>query len=50
MLADELNQYKGKGNKYVDENIQEIQKIYIEKEKKVEKGIVEDEEVILVKP
>ena len=49
MLADELNQYKGKGNKYVDENIQEIQKIYIEKEKKVEKGIVEDEEVILVK-
>ena len=49
MLADELNQYKGKGNKYVDDNIQEIQKIYIEEEKKVEKGIVEDEEVILVK-
>jgi len=34
----------------VDNNIQEIQKIYIEEEKKVEKGIVEDEEVILVKP
>ena len=34
----------------MDNNIQEIQKIYIEEEKKVEKGIVEDEEVILVKP
>ena len=34
----------------MNNNIQEIQKIYIEKEKKVEKGIVEDEEVILVKP
>ena len=34
----------------MNNNIQEIQKIYIEEEKKVEKGIVEDEEVILVKP
>ena len=24
MLADELNQYKGRGNRYVEENIQEI--------------------------
>ena len=34
----------------MNNNIQEIQKIYIEEEKKVEKGIVKDEEVILVKP
>ena len=50
MLADELDQYKEKGNRYVDNNIQEIQEIYIEKKKKKEKGTVEDEEVILVKP
>jgi len=49
MLADELDQYKGKGNRYVDDNIQEIQEIYIEEEKKEEKGVVEDEEVILTK-
>ena len=34
----------------MDNNIQEIQEIYIEKEKEEEKGIVKDEEVILVKP
>ena len=50
MLADELDQYKEKDNRYVDNNIQEIQEIYIEKKKKKEKGTVEDEEVILVKP
>ena len=50
MLADELDRYKGKGNKYVDNNIWEIQKLYIEEEKKKEKGIVENKEVILVKP
>jgi len=50
MLADELNQYKEKGNKYVDDNIQEIQGLYIEEEKKEEKGVVESEEVILVRP
>ena len=48
MLADELDQYKGKGNKYMDNNIQEIQELYKEEEK-VETGQVEDEEVILVK-
>jgi len=48
MLADELDQYKGKGNKYMDGNIQEIQELYKEEEK-VETGQVEDEEVILVK-
>jgi len=50
MLANELNQYKGKGNKYVDDNIQEIQGLYVEEEKKEEKGVVESEEVILVRP
>jgi len=50
MLADELDQYKGKGNKYVDDNIQEIQGLYIKEEKKEEKGVVENEEVILVRP
>jgi len=50
MLADELDQYKGKGNKYVDDNIQEIQELYIKEEKKEEKGVVENEEVILVRP
>jgi len=50
MLADKLNQYKGKGDRYVKENIQEIQKLYIEEGNKEEKGVIEDEEVILVKP
>ena len=50
MLADELDQYKEKGNKYMDNNIWEIQELYMEEEKKKEKGVVEDEEVILVKP
>ena len=50
MLADELDQYKGRGNRYVEENIREIQELYIEEENREEKGVVEDEEVILVKP
>ena len=50
MLADKLDRYKGKGNKYVDNNIQEIQELYAKEEKKKEKGVVEREEVILVRP
>ena len=51
MLADELDQYKEKGNKYMNENIWEIQKLYIEEEvQDKEKGRVEEEEVILIKP
>ena len=50
MLTDELDHYKEKGNKYVDNNIQEIQELYIEEEKKEEKGKVKDEKVILIKP
>ena len=50
MLADELDHYKGKGNDYVDANIKEIQELYIKEENRKEKGKVEDEEVILIKP
>ena len=50
MLADELDQYKGMGNRYVEENIQAIQELYMDKEKEKGKGKVEDEEVILIKP
>jgi len=50
MLADELDRYKGKENTYVDENIQEIQELYINKEQTKKKGgRVEEEEVILIK-
>jgi len=34
MLANELDRYKGRGNKYVDKNIQEIQELYIDEEQK----------------
>ena len=37
MLADELDQYKEKDNRYVDNNIQEIQEIYIEKKRRKRK-------------
>jgi len=49
MLADELDHYKEKSNRYTDDNIQEIQELYIDKETKKEKGKVEDKEVILIK-
>ena len=48
-LADELDQYKERGNTYVDDNIREIQDLFKEENKK-EKGHIEDKEVILVKP
>ena len=32
ILADKLDHYKGKGNKYMDKNIWEIQDIYIKEE------------------
>ena len=50
MLADELDHYKRKGNDYVDSNIKEIQELYMNKEIKEERGVVENEEVILVQP
>jgi len=50
MLADELDCYKGKGNDYMDSNIREIQELYMAEEKKEDKGTIENEEVILVRP
>jgi len=50
MLADELDHYKGKGNDYVDSNIREIQELYMNEEMKEDKGTVENEEVILIRP
>ena len=50
MLANELDAYRGKGNKYVDNNIKEIQELYKNEEMKKEEGRVEDKEVILVIP
>ena len=47
-LADELDRYKGKGNSYMDGNIREIQELYMDEETKEEKGVIENEEVILV--
>jgi len=49
MLVDELDAYKGKGNVYIDSNIQEIQELYKDKEVKKKEGRVKDEEVILIK-
>ena len=50
MLANELDHYKERGNRYVNDNIWEIHELYINEEMKKEKGKVEDEEVILIKP
>ena len=50
MLANELNVYKERGNNYMDDNIQEIQKLYAKEKIKKEEGRVEEEEVILIKP
>ena len=51
MLADELDKYKEKGNTYMDENIWEIQDLYINEEKtEKEEKKVEEEEIILIKP
>ena len=50
MLADELDQYKEKGNTYVDKNIKEIQDLYKEEEMKKNDEKIENEEVILIKP
>ena len=49
-LADKLDRYKGKGNKYVETNIKEIQELYMDREMEKDGRRVEDEEIILVKP
>jgi len=48
MLADELDRYKGKDNKYVEDNIKEIQELYTNEEINQAQGTIENEEVILV--
>ena len=51
MLANKLDRYKGRGNFYMNKNIQEIQELYInEEQQKKEEEKIEDEEVILIKP
>ena len=50
MLADKLDAYKGKGNVYIEDNIKEIQELFKDEESKKERGHIEEEEVILVKP
>ena len=50
MLADELNRYREKGNSYVNNNIKEIQQLYINEElSRKEPGKIEEDEVILIK-
>ena len=54
MLANELDEYKGRENKFVDDNIKEIQELYrdeeIKKEFKVKEKGIQDKEVLLFKP
>ena len=50
MLADELDRYKGKDNKYVEDNIKEIQELYTNEEINQAQGMIENKEVILVQP
>jgi len=50
MLANEMDYYKGRNNKYVDDNIWEIQKLYMDEETRKKEGQIEDKEVILIKP
>ena len=50
MLANELNEYKGQENHYVNENIREIQDIYRDEEqKRLEERKEKDKEIILIK-
>ena len=50
MLADELDRYKGKDNKYVEDNIKEIQELYMNEEINQAQGTIKNKEVILVQP
>ena len=49
-LADKLDQYKGKGNDYVEKNIKEIQELYMDEARGKDDERIEDKEVILIKP
>jgi len=50
MLADKLDRYKGKDNKYVEDNIKEIQELYMNKKINQVQGTIKNKEVILVRP
>ena len=50
MLADKLDTYKEKGNVYMEDNIREIQELFKDEESRKERGHIEEEEIILVKP
>jgi len=50
MLANELDVYKEKDNKYVGNNIKEIQELYKTKEDERNQEVIEEDEVILIKP
>ena len=45
-----MDHYKKRGNRYIDDNIQEIQELYIDEEREKKKEKIEDEGVILIKP
>jgi len=45
----ELDAYKGRDNKYVEDNIKEIQELYKVNEDKRNQGVIEEDEVILIK-
>ena len=50
MLVDELDTYKERGNQYMNDNIKEIQELYkVEEHKPENQGVVEKDEVILIK-
>ena len=52
MLANELDEYREWGNKYVNDNIQEIQEFYRDEkqEKELNGERIKEKEVILIKP
>jgi len=51
MLANKLDRYIERGNNYVDENIWEIQDLYVNEEQQgKDKEKVEEKEVILIRP
>ena len=49
ILADKLDTYKGRGNIYVNDNIQEIQELFKEEKIRKEDERIKDKEIILVK-
>jgi len=44
LLANELDSYRGKGNMYADEHIQEIQDIYKQEDQEIKKLVVNNKE------